>query len=213
MKPANRKAVAGLIVLLGLGWSAIAQVSPPDALARYRSGDFAEAVRICLIELESTPRNMNSYSVLGWSLIALGRYDEALEQGMRAVQIAPNDPRILEIVAEAHYFLGNDLDALGYFERYAVLSPTGDRIDRVYFLMGEVFIRLGEYNHADVALSTAVYHSPNVSAWWARLGYAREMSEDYVFSIQAYDQALALNPSLADAARGKDRVQTLLDRQ
>ena len=196
----------------GLVWHVSAQQTL-DALAAYQSGAFEEAIRICQLELESTPRNMNSYSVLGWSLIALERYEEALAQGLRATAVAPNDPRIVEIVAEAHFYLGNDLEALGFFERYAVLSDTGDRIDKVYYLMGELFIRLGEYHHADASLSTAVYHSPNVSAWWGRLGYAREMAKDYIYSLQAYDQALTLNPALTEAARGRARVQSLAERQ
>ena len=71
--------------------------------------------------------------------------------------------------------------------------------------MGEIFIRLGEYNHADMAFTTAVYHSPNTARWWARLGYAREMARDYQFALEAYDKSLQLNPSLTEALReGKD---------
>ena len=73
--------------------------------------------------------------------------------------------------------------------------------------MGEIFIRLAEYNHADIAFSTALYHSPNISLWWSRLGYAREMAEDYKHSLDAYEKALALNPNLLDADRGRSRVQ------
>ncbi len=180
-----------------------------DALAAYRNGEYAEAVRICLVELESMPRNMNSYSVLGWSLIALGRYGEALEYADKAYQISPRDPRIIEILGEAHYYLGDNLDALSFFEQYAILAPTGDRIENVYFFMGEIFIRLEEYNHADIALSTAVYHAPNSSSWWSRLGYAREMAGDYRYSLDAYEKALSLNPSLTEAVRGKQRVRDL----
>lgn len=183
----------------------------PDALAAYRSGNYEEAVRICLLELESMPRNRDSYSVLGWSLLELGRYEEAVEYGLTAYGIAPNDPRLVEILGEAYFYLGQNIESLRYFERYAVLDPTGSRIDRVYYFMGEIFIRLGEYNHADIALTTAVYHSPNVSSWWSRLGYAREMSEDYTYALRAYDQALALNSGLNEARRGRERVQERLN--
>lgn len=181
-----------------------------DALAAYRNRQFEEAVRICLVELDSMPRNMNSYSVLGWSLIALGRYDEALEYGLAAYQISPRDPRIIEIVGESHYYLGNATEALRYFEQYAVLAPTGDRIEDVYYFMGEIFIRLEEYHHADIALTTAVYHAPNSSVFWSRLGYAREMAGDTRFSLEAYDRALSLNPGLTEASRGRARMREAL---
>ena len=149
---------------------------------------------------------MNSYTVLGWSLIALRRYQEALNYARQGLDISRYDHRVVEIAGEAHFYLGNNLEALKFFEEYTVLAPTGDRIGMVYYFMGETFIRIGEYNHADIALSTAVYHSPNIARWWARLGYAREMAEDFQFSLEAYDQALKLNPSLSDALRGKERA-------
>ena len=185
----------------------------PDALARYRAGDYERAIEICLEEIEAAPRSRDSYTVLCWSLIALERYEEALQRGSDAYQFAPNDPRIVEVVGEANFYLGKNLEALRFFERYAVIADTGDRIDRVYFYMGEIFVRLAEYNHADIAFSTALYHSPNISLWWSRLGYAREMAEDYKHSLDAYEKALALNPNLLDADRGRRRVQTEMQSQ
>lgn len=189
--------------------SIVGAQEPEDALAAYTSGSYEEAVRICLVELESMPRNMNSHSVLGWSLIALQRYQDALEYATQARSISRRDPRIIEILGEAHYYLGNNVEALEFFEEYAVVAPTGDRVEYVYAFMGEIYIRLEEYNHADIAFSTAVYHAPNVSSWWTRLGYSREMSGDYPYSLEAYDRALVLNPALNDARRGRDRVRAL----
>lgn len=200
-----KRTMLGIILLCLLG-SGLAAQERPDALAMYRQGEYEKAVSVCLNEIEISPRNMNSYTVLGWSLIALNRYEDALNYANQALEISRYDHRIVEIVGEANFYLGNNLEALKYFEEYTVLAPTGDRIGSVYFFMGEIFIRIGEYNHADIAFSTAVYHRPNIARWWARLGYAREMAEDYVFSLEAYDQALKLNPSLSDALRGKERA-------
>ena len=183
----------------------------PDALARYNNGDYEKAVEICLEELEAEPRSRDSYSVLCWSLISLGRYQEAVQHATDAYGFAPNDPRIVEVLAEANFYLGNNLEALALFERYAIIADTGGRIDLVYYFMGEIFIRLSEYNHADISFSTALYHSPNISAWWSRLGYAREMASDYEHALEAYERALALNPNLLDADRGRIRVQSALD--
>ena len=66
------------------------------------------------------------------------------------------------------------------------------------------------YNHADIALSTALHHSPSVSVWWGRLGYAREMAKDYVYALEAYEMALSLNPNLSDAERGRSRVHSAM---
>jgi tetratricopeptide (TPR) repeat protein len=182
-----------------------------DALALYRQGNYQEAVEVCLDELEAQPRRMDAHVVLGWSLLKQGDYQEALERAQEAHQISPGDYRVIEILGEAHFHLGNNLKALRHFEEYTVLAPTGDRIDTVYYYMGEIFIRLGEYNHADIAFSTALYHSPNIAGWWARLGYAQEMAKDYEYALESYNKALRLNSSHPEALRGKERVQRKME--
>ncbi len=179
----------------------------PDALRLYNNGQYTDAVEVCLQELEEMPQNMDSYAVLCWSLVRLGRYDEALDYAQEGMQIARYDPRMVEIVGEVHYYQGRNLQALEWFEEYTVLAPTGSRIDTVYYLMGEIFIRLGEFHHADIAITTALYHTSSVAQWWARLGYAREQAEDYEYALEAYNEALKLRPGLNDAERGKSRVQ------
>jgi tetratricopeptide (TPR) repeat protein len=198
-----------IAIILLVSISAFGQ-DRPDALLLYQKGEYEEAMKICESELELRPGNMDSYSVLGWSLIRLGRYQEALEKAKEGLKISRYDARIVEIVGEANFYLGKNLEALKWFEEYVALAPTGGRIDSAYFFMGELFIRMGEYNHADIAFTTAVYHTPNVARWWARLGYAREMAKDYNYSIEAYNKALDLAPSFPDAQRGKERVEAQL---
>ncbi len=200
----NRVFLAVVILMLSIN---IFGQDRPDALILYQNGDYKQAVDVCKSELELRPGNMDSYSVLGWSLLRLGRYQEALDESKMGLKISRYDARIVEIVGESNFYLGKNLEALKWFEEYAVLAPTGGRIDTVYFFMGELFIRMGEYNHADIAFTTAVYHAPNIARWWARLGYAREMAKDYDYSIEAYNKALELAPSFPDAKRGKERVE------
>ncbi len=182
-----------------------------DALQSYRQGNYELSVEICLEELASyndsqvIPR-MDSYTVLGWSLIRLGRYEDALQYGEEALTWSRSDTRIIENLGEANYYLGNHERSLSYFQQYVSLNPTGDRIGQVYYYMGETYIRLGRYNHADIALSTAIHHVPSAARWWTRLGYAREGAENFDTAEEAYDQALALQPSLQEARKGLERI-------
>ena len=181
-----------------------------DAVELYRNGDFPGAIEVCRKELEEMPNRMDAHAVLGWSLLRLERYQEALEASQVAFQISRYDPRIIETAGESLFYLGRRAEALRYFEEYAAISPTGGRIDLVYYFMGEIFIQQGKFNNADISLSTALYHSPNVADWWARLGYARERGGDFQWSLEAYNKALALNPNLVDAVRGRSRVEQQL---
>ncbi|MCL2793265.1 MAG: tetratricopeptide repeat protein [Spirochaetaceae bacterium] len=182
----------------------------PDALQMFREGRYEEAVRICREELETMPRNLDSFTVLGWSLIRLGRYQEALNYGQAALRISRFDTRVIQNMGEAHFYLGNNQEALRFFEEFLSLVETGARVAVTYFYMGEIFIRLREFNRADIALTTAVHYSPNNARWWTRLGYARERAEDFNWALEAYDRALRISPTHAEAMRGRSRVQLRL---
>jgi tetratricopeptide (TPR) repeat protein len=183
----------------------------PDALAMYRGGDTDGAIRVTLAELAVNPKNIESYVVLGWALNSAGRHAEAIDYGLQALQVNRFESRVLQIVAEAHYDLGNTVETLEYLERYVQVAPTGSFVDWVYLAMGEIFLRLGEFHRADIALSTAVYHNNRIASRWSRLGFAREQLGEWQYSLEAYERALQLDPNLGDAIRGGQRVRAQLE--
>lgn len=185
----------------------------PDALKEYRDGNYKEAAEICLQELELMPGNLDSYVVLGWSLLQLGRYKDAESYANRAQDISRYDPRIIEILGEAHYYQGHNLEALEFFQEYVNLAPEGSRIDYVYYYMGEIYIRLGRFRHSDIALSTAVRYVPGNASWWNRLGYARENAGEMQSALEAYEHAQSLNPQLGDAQHGIERTRRAMGLQ
>lgn len=183
----------------------------PDALKLYRAKRYQEAITVCEQELAANPNNIDSYSVLCWALVATKQYTKAEEKAIAARKINSSDIRLLEILGEAQYFLGKNNEALNMFQRYIATAPES-AIDRafVYYYMGEIYIRQSKFQHADIALSTSVYIEKNRDYWWTRLGYAREKCSSYKSALEAYNRALALNPSQADATQGKARCQAQL---
>ncbi len=202
----NGLRIDGSVVLFVVVTAGIAAQARPDALVLSRQGQYERAVDVTLQELAEDAGNLDAYTVLGWSLLALRQYDEALEYGMRGLDVSRFDHRIVHIVGEANYRLGNNLEALQYLQNYAALAPRGTLIDEVYYLMGEIHLRLEEYHHADIALTTAVFLDDTRGQWWARLGYAREMAGSLEYAREAYENALQRNPSLIEAQRGLERT-------
>jgi len=196
-----------ILLLLFLSLNVYAQTRPPDALAEYRVSNFERAVQICRDEIAENPNNLESHVVICWSLIRLSRFDEALRYARAGRALNRFDPRVTEILGEISYYQGRNNEALQYFQEYANTAPEGQRIDMVYFFMGEIFIRQGRYRHADIALSTAVHWQPGNAAWWARLAYTRENAGDLSSAIEAYERALSLNSQLSDAQRGIERIR------
>lgn len=182
-----------------------------DALQEYRSGNFEDAVRICKAEIAANPNNLESHVVLCWSLVALGRYEEGRSYALAGRNISRYDPRIIEILGEVYYFQGRNTEALQYFQEYVNLAPQGTRVNTVYYYIGEVFIRRGQFRRADIALSTAVYYVPENAEWWVRLAYARENAGEIQGAISAYERALTLDSRMADARRGLERTRASLN--
>ncbi|MDR1072404.1 MAG: tetratricopeptide repeat protein [Treponema sp.] len=182
----------------------------PDAVVEYRTGNYEKAVSICQEELAGNANNIDAHVVAAWSLIRLGRYEEAHTYATAGRNVSRYDPRIIEILGETNYYQGRNQDALRFFQEYVNYAPDGGYIDQVYFFMGELYIRLGKFRSADIALTTAVHWQPKNAEWLARLAYARESAGDYANAISAYEKALSINPQLTDARRGADRARKAL---
>ncbi len=147
---------------------------------------------------------------MGWSYLRLQQYPTPSPPPRRPSPSIPTTRASSRSSGKPDVFLGRSTTRLKNLEQYVVLRPGGDRIGRVYWLMGECYIRLKEYQNADIAISTAVYYEQNNALWWARLGYARELGTTLKWASDAYSQALKLDPGHVDAQRGKDSVDKKL---
>ncbi|MDR1654671.1 MAG: tetratricopeptide repeat protein [Treponema sp.] len=201
--------IALCVMLVSPGGYVPAQTRP-DALAEYRNGNYEQAVQICKNELKLNPRNLESHVVICWALLRLNRYSEARNYARAAQNLSRYDARIIEVFGEIDYFEGRNNEALQYFQEYINLAPEGQRIETVYYYIGEIYIRLGRFRHADIALSTAVHWRPDNAEWWTRLAYARENAGDLSEAVKGYEKALELNSRLSDARRGLERVRQAL---
>ncbi|MDR2535854.1 MAG: tetratricopeptide repeat protein [Treponema sp.] len=214
MRVTSNRIIIGLIGVLLFGGMVFSQTQTrPDALAEYRNGNYERAITICKDEIRANSRNLDAHVVICWSLIRLSRYQEALEYARMGRGISRYDPRVIEILGEINYYEGRNAEALQYFQEYINLAPEGQRIETVYYFLGEIYIRLGRFRHADIALSTAVHWMPGNASWWTRLAYARESAGDLQEAVAAYERALSLNSQLTDARRGLTRVRQSLNSQ
>ncbi len=203
-----------ILALLFFAFSCVGAFSQKaDALALYRAGRFADSIAICEMELQQNPNNIDSYCVICWSLVRLKRYAEAEARAIEARKISPTDIRLIEILAEAKYYLNKNAGALEFFQLYLANAPqnSGD-IGFAYFCMGEIYIKQARYQHADISLSMAVHVKPvEYAYWWVRCGFAREKAGAYDKALEAYNKALELDRTLAEATRGKERVSSQIN--
>jgi tetratricopeptide (TPR) repeat protein len=193
----------------------------PDALRSYRIGRdlesrsrmdeanqyYNEAVRICMGEINQNSANMDSYTVLTWTLQRQRKYAEVITWGERGLRINANDYRIVETMGEAYFYLDRYDDSLRSMQRYVNFVPQGERTSVAYFFIGEIFRYQKKYHRADIAYTTAVRLEPNSALWWYRLGSVRESAGELSPAIEAYQRALRLNPGYREASEGLSRSQ------
>ena len=196
---------------------------PPrlDALLMYRQGrdletagrqadaqaKFTQAVSVCDQELAADPRRLEAYVVKCWSLFRLGRHGEVISTGQAGLKVS-FDGRISEVMGESYFYLGQMESCIKSLQKYIeVTGESGDRGPTAYFFMGEAYLRLKKYSHADIAYSMAVLKEPTMSRWWYRLGNACESDGDWKRALEAYNKAVALNPSYPDAIAAQARAK------
>jgi tetratricopeptide (TPR) repeat protein len=192
-----------------------------DALLMYRQGrdldtsgnqaeaqaKYAAAVSVCDQELAADPKRLEAYVVKCWSLFRLGKHADVIATGQAGMKVA-FDGRISEVMGESYYFLGQMDSSLKSLQKYIeVAGDSGDRGPTAFFFMGEAYLRLKKYSHADIAYSTAVLKEPSMPRWWFRLGNAREFNGDWKRALDAYDRALALSPAFPEAIAAQSRAK------
>lgn len=177
-----------------------------DALKEYRARNYQVSADICKSEIEGEKATVDTYCVLIWSLNKLKSYREALSYGNRALKLY-KDMRIVEGMGVSYYYLGDYAKAMNNFKAYKAKQPDGPFVDDVCYFMGEIYIRNGEFNNADISLTEAVSRYPKSAKWWTRLGFAREQAGSIELAVIAYEEALKLNKNYADAKKGLARVK------
>ena len=137
-----KKLIAGLILSLFTLLEIFAQNNTrQDALVLYNSQKYKEAVQVCEEELKLNPNRVESYVVMCWSLVKNKQYAEAEQRATEGLVISPYDLRLVEILAEAKYYLGKNQSAMEHFQRYVANAPeSGSRVGTAYYFMGEIFI-------------------------------------------------------------------------
>ena len=198
-----------LLCLFCFGLRLYAQASTSDSAILRDLGRYEESRRLALDAIQVNSSDIESYIVLCQDLLALGRFADAENYALKAYAVK-RDARLSEILGEAAFNLGRNAAALKHFQNYVAAVPEGANIGVAYYHMGEIYLRLARYAHADIAFTMALQFSPGNAHWWARAGWACEKAGDSKGALDAYRAALAIEPRLDDALLGRDRVQALV---
>ncbi|MCX7774740.1 MAG: tetratricopeptide repeat protein [Spirochaetaceae bacterium] len=189
----------------------VPSVRPPsgmlgaDLLRMTLDGKYGEVALLAPEVLKRNSADLDAYIGYAWSLNALGQHARARDVATEGYSRF-KDARLAQALGEACFNLGENEIALKYLQEYLAYFPEGNRAAYSFYLCGEIYIRLGKFSHADIALSAALQFNPAQARWWERLGWAREKNAQYLSALKAYEQAVSLNPGLQDAQQGRSRM-------
>lgn len=112
-------------------WRIALELSPNNALILNNLGytladrniKLDEAEELIRMAVEAEPDNGYYVDSLGWILFRRGKYDEALEYLKKADRLVPNEPEVIDHIADAYWTLGKEELARREWERALENEP------------------------------------------------------------------------------------------
>jgi serine/threonine-protein kinase len=118
--------------------------------------------------IELNPRYATARQWYAWSLIAMGRFDEALAEGRVAVELDTGSVSIRRSLGWLQYYSGQFEAALENLRRALTMDPTAEETHR---LLALVYLQQGRHDDAAAAFREAIENSGNPLLATSGLGH------------------------------------------
>ena len=167
--------------------------------------EYAGAVQALRQALEIDPQNADALYLLGSSYAAQDDWPAAAESYAAAVALRGDDPAALWGLANALSATGRDAEASDIWQQYTALNP--DQADGWHNLALALLLQQ-RYAEAEAAARSGLGIIAEADLY-VTLGIALDGQGQDAEALDAYDQALTLNPDATGAYRG---IGTILKR-
>ncbi len=157
----------------------------------YLQGDYQEALATFNQALELNPRDTDTWTQKGATLVNLRRYEEALASLDQALFLDPNLADIWNEKGRVLATLERYEEALATFDQALSLNPKDND---AWTQKGITLINLKRYEEALAAFDHALVLDPNLPNVWTLRGITYRTLERYEEALAAFDHALELKP-------------------
>lgn len=162
----------------------------------YHSGQMTRVEQTCRELLDSFPQSLIVINVLGISLQALGRVDEAVQVFDRAIQVKPDYAEAYSNRGVALQELGHLEEAVQAFDKAIQLKPE---YAEAHGSRGVALHELGQLKEAMVDYDRAIQLKPDYAEVYTNRGAALKELGQLKQAVKAHDIAIQLKPDYADA--------------
>jgi len=165
-------------------------------LFRERNRD--RAIQSFVQLLKEFPKEKLDHYYLGAVYYQANKLDEAIEEFNIALELDPDFPDALNMIAYVFIEKGNFEKAIEYFKRYAsVLPGAANPLDS----LAELYLQMGRLEEAAAKYQEALAIKPEFSSRLP-LAYIFALKEDYASTMEGIDQFISMAISPADKADG-----------
>jgi tetratricopeptide (TPR) repeat protein len=184
----------GVVQMAGL--TAAAPKSVGLAMSAYRSGNLAEAERLCRKIIDSDPRCFDAVHLLAVVQAALGKREKAIASYDRAIALRPNDAALFSNRGVVLKDLKRFDEALASFDRALAIEP---RFAAAHVNRGNAFRALERWDEALESYGRGLAIRPNDPRTMHNRGVALYRSGRYDDALASFDSAIKLGPDFAEA--------------
>ena len=158
-------------------------------------GFWSDHVTLWTHATEVTHDNWVAENNLGAALLKQSRVEDAIPHFRAAVAINPDDPNSNLNIGTYEQMHGNLPAAIERYRKAAELARNIRTKARAYNNLAYAYKEIGDYPEAKQSFQDAVKWDPEYSGAWISLGLLAYKGADYALAINAYSQAMKIQPS------------------
>jgi Flp pilus assembly protein TadD len=191
----------GLITLCAAGLARMPRVIPATlvvllgALTWQQAGIYRNLETLWRDTLAKNPDCWLAHNNLGVALVDKGRFDEAIENYYKAIQIDPNSADTLNNLGFALAAKGRFDEAIENYRKAIQIKPNSAiTLDN----LGMALVDKGRFDEAIENFHKAIQIDPNPADALNNLGFALAATGRFDEAIENYRKAIQINPNSAD---------------
>lgn len=176
------------------------------AISIYRARFFEDDLAFSRQWIATDPTNVNGHFNLGYGLVQLGRFAEAVDPYREAVRLKPDSALARNNLGDVLMKTDRVNEAEPHLRAALRLDPS---LPMAHYNLGLIHAQRGEFDPAAAAFAEAIRRKPDFPEARMNLGNVFAARGELDAAIREYETALALRPGYSDATRNLEVARSM----